>query len=183
MKPSQGPNSNTTPTPTKPTTPLPKPSFKTPDKPPLLDSSLSLTPPWLALSGGPSLSNRHTDQGGTVEKVVQTVQTTDKIIKIKDGIISQKMADHREVLDACQLLKEKNLILQTELERADKNYANLKKDVREYRDKTYAQHLEIVEKLKTSEEFIKELTDYLVSVGKYSIGAYEAALRAIEQMK
>ncbi len=101
----------------------------------------------------------------------------------KDRLITEKSEKHKEVLQDIQLLREDYIMKETELERMNKAYSDLKVEVYQYKEKMRLHHEEIVSRLKQTEEVVKELACYITSMCKLNVGVSLLANKAVSELK
>lgn len=92
------------------------------------------------------------------------------LLENKDRLILEKSEKHKAILQDYALLKEQFIIKETENERLRKSLADVKVEIKEYRDKTKAQHEDIVTRLKMTEETVSEMARLLTSASKFVSG-------------
>ena len=103
------------------------------------------------------------------------------VLEDKDNLIMEKSKLHKDILNDFSQLKESYIIKETENERLKKALIEQKQEIQKFRDSMKAQYEDVVQKLKFSEETIKDLAGFLTSVTKLAVFNYSSATRSFNE--
>ena len=103
------------------------------------------------------------------------------VLEDKDNLIMEKSKLHKDILNDFSQLKESFIIKETENDRLKKALIEQKQEIQKYRDSIKTQYEDVVQKLKFSEDTIKDLASFLTSVTKLAVFNYTSATRSFNE--